>query len=699
VPSIVDGSSARFTLEPFAMTRTALVVVVLGACLLAQGQTERQTFRSGITVVQVDVSVLDRDRHPVRGLTAGDFTVLEDGKPREIVAFTPVELPARTTAPAAGAAAWTREVAPDVTSNDLPAEGRLVVIVFDWSIRFDDSTLARKIARATVDDLGPGDEAAVVFTSEFSNAGIPQNFTADRRLLLRAIDQPMAFAMKGNDSIDPKAGGFINANGQLIMDPYGYGSGGCLCRACTLDAMTRVADALRGARGRRKVMIFIGTLFRGFEPAMVPPREAMRGLPPPPAITMSVPAMFGPGSCSQPLKEARERMARAAGLANMTIHVVDPVGLETGMNSPLGGASPDTIQERQANLHQPADMTGGRTVLNTNAPESAVPAILDESQAYYLLGFAASDAASARLHGIEVKVNRRNVQVHARNGYYANEEAILRGAREPDAPLATAIGGVLPATDIPLALVAAPFAAPGQATATGTVAVIVGVQPNSARPASVDTPPAVRRTAETLHVVVAALDPKARLVASREETVAFAPGGSDLYDLLARLELQPGRYEIRVATDTPSGRRGSVFTFVDVPDFAHDALTLSGVALGVSPGTPAAPVDLLKDLTPIVPTSRRTFARTEQVSAFARVQQGGTRSEPVTVSARVLNRDGRVVLEDGRTFSSERFAASRTADSLFDLRAASLEPGDYLLSIGATAGKSVQRRNVRFSIR
>ena len=141
-------------------TNVLLLLALLPACLLARGQGERQTFRAGITVVQVDVSVLDKQRHPVRGLKASDFTVLEDGKPRDIVAFTPVDLPARTATRAPGAAAWTRDVAPDVATNDVPAEGRLVVIAFDWSIRFDDSTLARKIARATVNDLGPGDEAA-----------------------------------------------------------------------------------------------------------------------------------------------------------------------------------------------------------------------------------------------------------------------------------------------------------------------------------------------------------------------------------------------------------------------------------------------------------------------------------------------------------------------------------------------------------
>ena len=63
------------------------------ALLAQQTPSESQpTFRVGVDVVQVDVSVLDQSRRPVRNLTATDFTVLEDGKARPIVAFVPVEL-------------------------------------------------------------------------------------------------------------------------------------------------------------------------------------------------------------------------------------------------------------------------------------------------------------------------------------------------------------------------------------------------------------------------------------------------------------------------------------------------------------------------------------------------------------------------------------------------------------------------------
>ena len=164
----------------------AIGVTVTVAVAAEQHPTPQPTFRTAVDVVQVDVSVLDKNRKPVQGLTTADFTILEDGKPRPVVAFAPVNLeePNHALAPAA----WVRDVAPDVVTNAVKPEGCLVVIMFDWSIRFEDQVLARNIAAAAVDQLGPNDLAAVVFTSQFANGCTPQNFTADRGRLLAAID-------------------------------------------------------------------------------------------------------------------------------------------------------------------------------------------------------------------------------------------------------------------------------------------------------------------------------------------------------------------------------------------------------------------------------------------------------------------------------------------------------------------------------
>ena len=82
--------------------RPALVLVVAIAAvavhLHAQAPAPRPVFRGRYDLVQVDVSVLDKKRHPVRGLTAEDFSIFDDGQPRQIQAFTEVYLPGRVRA-------------------------------------------------------------------------------------------------------------------------------------------------------------------------------------------------------------------------------------------------------------------------------------------------------------------------------------------------------------------------------------------------------------------------------------------------------------------------------------------------------------------------------------------------------------------------------------------------------------------------
>ena len=49
-------------------------------------------FRSGVNLVLVDVVVRDRSGAVVKGLTADDFELLEDGKPQQIVTFAYEEI-------------------------------------------------------------------------------------------------------------------------------------------------------------------------------------------------------------------------------------------------------------------------------------------------------------------------------------------------------------------------------------------------------------------------------------------------------------------------------------------------------------------------------------------------------------------------------------------------------------------------------
>jgi VWFA-related protein len=667
----------------------AINVAVIVVVAAQQEPTTQPRFRTGVDVVQVDVSVLDKNRKPVQGLTATDFTVLEDGKPRPVVAFVPVNIdePERAVAPAA----WVRDVAPDVVTNAVKPEGRLVVIMFDWSIRFEDQILAKKIAAAAVDQLGPNDLAAVIFTSQFANGGTPQNFTADRGRLLAAIDQPFAVAAhnppKGNPFHDPR-----NTNEVMIDDPEGYESGDCYCRICVPEAIARVADAVRDVRGRRKTLLFIGTYVRLYESLQGPTtrqgpefsRPGANGLP-----------VVHPGVCGSYLKDARGKMDRATSLANLTIHSIDPVGIETDGNSPMGGSIIGQM-DRRDDLAALADTTGGRAVMNTNAPEALVPALFAESHSYYLLAFSPADLnAKGKFHKIEVKVNRPGANVRTRAGYYTGETHVKEAAPSLLNPeTATALEGILPRTDVPLGVAVSPFAVQGREDSA--VAVVLGVR----------QPMVVNRSGSNQQVklLAAAFDRNGRSVQSVERTVDIevpsnAPGDA-AYEVLLRMALKPGRYEIRVALDAGSAERASVYTYADVPDFAEQPLSLSGVVVATSPAPPSAPQDAFRDLLPIVPTARREFARTSRASAFVRVYQRlRDAPQPVGVTAQIRDTAGRVLMKDAASLDAAQFGANRAADYRIALPIERLTAGEYLLSIEAMQSQHSAGRALRFTVR
>lgn len=63
----------------------AVVAGCLGAAAVAT--VAQEAFRSGVDLVRLPVVVTGKNGAPVRGLTAGDFIVLEDGQPQSVAAF------------------------------------------------------------------------------------------------------------------------------------------------------------------------------------------------------------------------------------------------------------------------------------------------------------------------------------------------------------------------------------------------------------------------------------------------------------------------------------------------------------------------------------------------------------------------------------------------------------------------------------
>jgi VWFA-related protein len=650
---------------------TLLIIALAAAtrCLLLAGLVSEpqdpppslQTFRTGVDIVQVDVSVLDRDRRPVRGLAATDFTVFEDGKERPVVAFSAVDLPAAT----APTTPWMRDVAPDVVSNLSPQEGRLVVILLDRTIRPQLQPMGRRVAEAAIDALGPGDLAAVVY----SGPGVPQNFTADRSLLRAAINRPFV-ALSDKDMGNP---------------------GECYCGTCSLEAMTQVADVVREAPQRRKTLLFIGDYVGIVDWVYNPPIRV---------------------NCQPVIKDAREKLTRAAQAANLTLHAIDPRGLEVGgldasttTSNPLAtlAAVRSGLQSRLDGLRVLADVTDGRAVLNTNAPGEEMASVMGETSSYYVLGFQSSDTTrEGRSHKIEVKVKRRGVRIQSRRGHGSTAAAPSRttSADDPPARLADAVKDLLPKTGLEITVAVAPFASSGRTGAEVVVAVGVRQPRNPSDPAG-QSP----REPESVEIFTGAFDADGRNVAWLRQSVEVTPETTTdgfRYDALTRLTLTPGRYEIRVAARHRLAERvGSVYAYVDVPDFGKAGPWLSGLVLASPATLLATPAAAVAELSPVVPTSQRAFARTGNVTAFVRVYRGGgNATTPVALRARIIDAASQSVFEHGTTLQATELARERGAEVRLDLPLERLAPGEYLLTIEVTRGaKETARRDVRFAVR
>jgi len=131
-----------------------LVAVVASPAFAApQASSEPPRFPAQIEQVTVDVVVVDREGHALSGLTASDFTILEDGVAQSIVGFEAVQVPAARRAAAAGVSPPAR---PHAVTNVEPVAqaGRSFVIVFDNVHMTPGSAASAK--RAITDFLGQG---------------------------------------------------------------------------------------------------------------------------------------------------------------------------------------------------------------------------------------------------------------------------------------------------------------------------------------------------------------------------------------------------------------------------------------------------------------------------------------------------------------------------------------------------------------
>lgn len=654
----------RITLRVVLGRRVEALAAVL-LIFLSNLAAQQPAFRAGVDLIEVNVVVTDRSGTPVRGLTAGDFEVLDERRPQTIAAFGEAE---RSVEPLTPSTFAMLPVPADVRSN-VATNRRVYALVLDGQhIDAERTARIRVAAKQFVGQaLGANDTAAVVLTNEPPSADLTSQFTDNRPRLINAIDRfnggklrtapQVALSGSSQPSTDPLA----NDGPQLRRDDPLDAERSTRARA-SLVTLRNLADALGDTRGERAAIVFIS---EGMGEDSVD---------------------WGTSRAARTIRDELKRTVEAASRAGVGIYAIDARALVSR------GASSAVAQEPLRTL---AEDTGAFAALTANDAATAFDRIVAESSSYYTLGFVPSDSREGRYHSLEVRLKRRGLRVRARRGYMLPRPDMNSRSAATLSALRRAINSPLSIGGLPMSIFAAPF------KGTGANATVIVCYEWPAGDANF----AVRAPNNTLEVEILALDGTGQVHGGAHHTASLTFDSQSVEEtrqhglrLMSQLDVPPGRYQLRIAAAEAAGSTaGSVLYDLAVPDFAQDRLSMSGVSIYSWPEPPAqlttgaeAPMSAVL---PFPPTLRRTFTRRDQLTLFAEVYERTSAAPEHTLSFSgiISSPDGRELVRDGEQWSSRDPRGHRGEYGVqARLPLASLPPGVYIVRAEARSDAAGQ---------
>ena len=542
------------------MRWAALAVVIALASLT--GRAQEPVFRAGVDLVTVDAIVVDKDGRPVTGLTADDFILTVDGKPRTIDAFEMVAVRA-TDAP--------RDARlPDVTSNDVSEPGRLILLVVDRNnLRLGDGRAALAGLSGLVDNLSPRDRLGLV---TLPGGGPVMQPTGDHRAVLEALGKVRGLETR---NIDPLVVMTIaealrierGIPGTLarVVERNCIGGGQAVgeqlndIEFCRTRVRVEAARLVRETRARNNdALAAIDALLEGVREV-----DARKTI-----VYLSNGLVFD-DQLQGRLRAFGSRVA-AVDVSIYAVQIYSPA-----MDAVTSGLLPDWEEDRNLRaegLSYLAGVTGGALFRPGAGLGITAARIARETSARYAIGFQVNAAErDGKPHQIKVALRReRGVTVRHRTEFVAEPRS--RRPRGPET-LAAALSApvILPAVPLRVATTLVPD---GSAQPKVLVAAAVGSAALSGRYAR-------------SRLAYEVLDGDGRRYGETEEVDAITP----LYTVA--LKLKPGRYRLKVAAKDADGRIGSVEHPFEVTPAPADAVHVGGLMLFRDAGEGRQPVLLV----------------------------------------------------------------------------------------------------------
>ncbi|HEX8337611.1 MAG TPA: VWA domain-containing protein, partial [Pyrinomonadaceae bacterium] len=678
---------------------------------------EDEVVRITTNLVQVDAVVTDRDGRQVTNLSAEDFQILENGKPRPATNFSYVRIAQPATAPAPAPERERRReragAGPPVPPARLrPEQVRrtLALVLDDLMMSAESIHLARNAVRKYINEqIEPGDLVAVIRTG--SGSGALQQFTNDRQALYNAVERVRW---------SPRRGGRASANDSIIdVSPVG----GLPGNVDAVRSQDKDFDEYRAERFTVGTMGALQYVVRGMRE--MPGRKAV--------------ILFSDGFALRDSKgdatrytSALDRLIDLANRASVVFYTVDARGLlpigpfasDNTAGSPAGSGGPAGIPTHeigqllsarsaqifgtQAGLHKLANATGGTALINRNDLNRGIRRALDDMSGYYLIGYRPDDAAfdpatgRVRFNRLEVKVKGRpDLRVRTRTGYVGLPETESRPVPRTRAQqLTAALVSPFGAAGVSLRLTSFFIDSPGGGTSVRSMLLIDPTTLTFER-----QPDGQQQT--RLDIVAVTFGEDGRVVdqLNRVETIRVPEDSLErfkkegmVYDLNVPVR-RPGAYQLRIAVrDSASERTGSASQYVEVPDLARKRLALSGLVVASPPPQAAAAAQVM----PAAHSERQAGPATRRFRRGSLLDYGfviynakperATGRPRLTVQARLFREGRQVYAGQPQPFDPAQQAGLERIEAAGRLQlGATLEPGEYVLQVVVTdalAGKS-----------
>ena len=647
------------------LRRVITTILVGGVCWHAAGVGAQQeetpgeppTFRADINFVRVDVIVTDRDGDPVSDLTADDFQVFEDGIPQSIEQFTLVKVDGNLQ-PGDEPLRDLRTVDDQIREAGR-SDVRLFVIFFDdYHTRPISALSVKRALTDFVQRLGPKDLVGIMYPLTPLDA---ISFTRRQESLLSAIDnfEGRKYRYEPRNTFEQEYFDYPTEQVERIRNEV------------VMSALRGLSIRLGALREGRKAVLFVSEGLASSLPPEMRFANAQSQFPGSARPDGPNEAAYSFFSQAELLRDFSE-VFDAANRNNTAFYPIDPRGLAVSEFHIDEVASPaadrQILRESQETLRALADETDGRAIVGRNDLAGGLAQMVQDSSAYYLLGYSSSQAPDdGRFHEIDVRlserVRARRLEVRTRKGYMAPTTEDVRRAERPSTPVASrAVQQALESMAQPRASGRLVHSWVGLSRgAEGKTRVTYVWEPVA------DSADQRGEAAGAVSLLAASVDGDLLFrgtSASSESVVAF--------------EVPPGAIELRIAVESASGGVLDRDTQeIVVPDLsARDAPLMSTPR--VYRARTAREIRTLATDADARPRVGRDFSRTER--ALIRFDLYGD-----DAVAALLNRTGEKISDLPVSL------AEAGGTHQIELPLAALAPSEYLIEITATAGAAENR--------